>query len=416
MTSRRDVARSAALACALAASACQTTVDSLGYNDATGIVLHPMRGPASYQNAFRDLLGKSSADIEAKLASAYAQLFHGDPDLQAIYFPVSGQPQAFIRDVLHDDIRTEGIGLGMIISLELDKRDELDRLWTYAKTTLEEKQGSARGYFKSSCRESTAMDAPCFDPYGMEYMLMALLLANDRWGTEEGGVDYATGAKELLTVMRHKQDENGGIADGLTDTFDSSERLPFSFPLTSSAGKTRPSIVTPGFYDMWSQAAADPFWSKAASAGRRFWKATAHPKTGLVPLRSQFDGSPDASDGTFGTEAYRTFINVVIDRIWSPTDDWDVQEADRVLGFFLGQGFNVYGRNYQIDGTPLDSVHEPSLVMTNGITGLVATIEQRSRFIAEVWDLDLPVGPGRYYTGILQMVGLLILSGELRVY
>ena len=402
----------------LIAGGCQSTVDSLGYNDASSVsVLHPMKGPATYPNAFRDVLGKSDAEIQTKIDRAFAQLFHGDQMTQAIYAPVTGQAdQASITDTYHEDIRTEGIGLGMIIALQLDKRDELDHLWTYAQAKLKQPDGAARGYFNSSCAVTAGMPIPCLDPFGMEYMLMALLLANDRWSATPGSVDYAAGAKDLLAVMRHKEDENGGVVDGITDLFDPAAHLVFDLPVTSSAGKTRPSVVTPAFYDLWSQATDDPFWSQAAVASRQYLQAAAHPTTGLFPLRSHFDGRPDTGGETFVPETYRTFINIVLDRIWTPTDGWDVEEANKVLGFFIGKGFATYGKSYELDGTVIETAHEPSLIMVNGITALISTASRQSSFIQEVWDRDLPMGPGRYFTGIMQMMGLLILSGEFRVY
>jgi oligosaccharide reducing-end xylanase len=408
------------LALAVAFAACQPTVDTLGYNDAQGIVLHPMTPPDSYLNVFGEVLGKSDAEIAAKLAGAFQQLFHGDPATEAIYRAAPGPPdQAYIWDVLHDDVRTEGMGLGMLITVELDKRDEFDRLWTYAQVNLQEKSGAARGYFGSFCMFPAAdSDGACHDPYGHEHMLMALLLAYDRWGDPvEGGPDYAAGAKQLLTVMRHRQDENGGIVDGVTDTFDPSTHLAFALPIAGMAGQTRPSIETPAFYQLWAEAAADPFWSRAAVAGRQLWRAAAHPETGLGPIRSRFDGTPVPGADFFGAESYRTLVNVVLDRIWSPTDGWDVAEANTVLQFFIGKGMSTYGRSYSLDGTiVVDSQHDNALVMANGIAGLIASIDARRGFIQAVWDMDVPTGNNRYYAGILQMLGLLILSGKCKVY
>ena len=36
-----------------------------------------------------------------------------------------GTDQAYIQDTLHGDMRTEGIGLAMMIAVELDKRDRV---------------------------------------------------------------------------------------------------------------------------------------------------------------------------------------------------------------------------------------------------------------------------------------------------
>src|SRR5258708_16675168 len=140
---RGRVDRGAALAAALLplwlalpAASCGKTVDSLGFNSGGAIPLGPLTGPPSYPNAFHDRLGKTDAEIAAKIAAAFDQLFHGDPLTQAIYVPV-GSDRAYIQDVLHNDVRTEGIGLGMLIAVELNKRDELDRLSNYAKSTLQ---------------------------------------------------------------------------------------------------------------------------------------------------------------------------------------------------------------------------------------------------------------------------------------
>lgn len=398
---------------------CHTTVDSLGYDDESGIVLHPMRGPDNYPNLFGDLLGKSDSDISAKLDAAFDQLFHGDASTEAIYVPVSGQPQAYIEDVYHSDIRTEGMGMGMLIAVELDKRDEFDRLWNYAKT-MRATTGAAKGYFISSCGTTTSPGVPlCNDPYGHEHILMALLLANQRWGatSADAGVnDYASAAKSLLTVMRHKEDENGGIVDGVTDAFDAATRLVFHEPEMGSADETRASIETPGFYALWAQATGDPFWSRAAESARAFWKRTTNPDTGLYPMRSHFDGTPVTGYDTFATEAFRAQMHFAIDRVWSTGDPWETVEGNHLLQFFIGQGLDTYGREYTLDGvTEVDSTRDDALVVTNGITGLISDAPRRSDFVQAVWDMNVPTGNSRYFIGILQMMGLLLLSGNCRV-
>lgn len=430
---------------------CHSTVDSLGYDDSTGLVLHHLTPPGSYPNAFRDVLGKTNTEISNKIAAAFNQLFHGDASTQAIYFPVAGQDQAYIKDIYHGDVRTDGMGLGMLIAVELNKQDEFDRLWNYAKAVMQVQSGPDKGYFLSSCATSVNPGVTCYDPFGPQQMLMALLLANDLWGSAAPGsdagvvaadagsslpVDYGAGARELLTVMRHKVDQNGGIVGGVTDLFDPASALVFDQPDVGDAGSTRPSIEMPGFYDLWAEATGDPFWSRAARAGRDYWKNVANLSTGLVPAGSHFDGSLIAGSDTFSSEAYRSLINLVVDDIWAPvapteadptaatpatappTPDrsWDVAEANRLLGFFIGADFNQYGREFTLDGMTVDPARDNALVVTNGIVGLIATIAKRGDFIQAVWDMDVATGNARYFTGTMQMVGLLLLGGQLRVY
>ena len=105
----------------------------------------------------------------------------------------------------------------MMIAVELDKRAEFDRLWTYADTQMKQKDPPRRGYFQSRCDTLTATTMPCDDPYGEQQMVTALIFANDRWGSDGGPVDYEAGAMALLDVMRHKEDENGGVVGGITE-------------------------------------------------------------------------------------------------------------------------------------------------------------------------------------------------------
>src|ERR1700722_1033887 len=254
------------VACAIACAACGSTVDSLGSDDTDSTVRHPLVKPASYPNPFGDLLGQTDAAITSKIDAAFMQLFHGDPSTQAIYVEV-GSDQAYIEDVLHgSEVRTEGMGLGMLIAVELNKTDEFNRLWTYSKAMLEVGSGPNQGYFQSFCDPAdNGTPTPCLDPFGFEQFVMALLLANDRWGSTAAN-NYAADALALFHTLRHKEDDNGGVTGGVTDSFDAAQMLAFDFPDVASAGVTRPSIEMPGYYTLWQEATTDPFWTAAAPA------------------------------------------------------------------------------------------------------------------------------------------------------
>jgi endo-1,4-beta-D-glucanase Y len=78
---------------------------------------------------------RPAARIAFPFASrGFGQLFHGDPSTEAIYF-TTGADQAYILDIFHGDVRSEGLGFGMMIAVELGKRDEFDRLWRYTKAS-----------------------------------------------------------------------------------------------------------------------------------------------------------------------------------------------------------------------------------------------------------------------------------------
>jgi oligosaccharide reducing-end xylanase len=410
----RGLACVAALAGAV--GACSATTDSLGYDDTESKTLLPLTPPASYPNPFRDLLGQTDAAISAKLNNAFNTIFHGSP-AYAIYVNPAGTDQAYIIDTYHDnEIRTEGIGLGMMICVEFNKQDEFDKLWTYAREVVENKSGPDAGYFPSFCDATGGTATSCLDPYGFEQFVTALIFANDRWGST-GTIDYATDALALFHTLRHKEDDNGGVVDGVTNMFDAATNLPLDVPNVAAAGVTRPSLVMPGYYALWAEADADPLWTAAAERGRSFWQSDANATTGFMPVRAGLDGTPLAGWASFLSECYRAQINVVIDQIWSGGDAWNVTESNQLLAFFTGQGINTYGRTFSLDGTMvLDASHDPALVAANGIAALASTNTDRTSYVNAVWNMDFPTGDARYFSGLLQMVGLLILSGQFQVY
>lgn len=415
--------RLALILCALSC-ACGSTTDTVGldgWDDEPPLpdssTLRPLTGPSSYPNAFRDVLGRTDQEIRSKIDQAYQRLFHGDPASEAIYFTV-GDDLAFILDVLHGDVRSEGIGLGMLITLQLDKREEFDRLWRFARASLEFPKGDAnRGYFRSSCGEEGNWMA-CADPYGHQTLIMALLLAHGRWGSRSGTIDYGGEMLRLLQVMRSKEQDNGGVVDGVIDMIDPDAKLVHDVPHESSRGRTRPSSVMPGYYALWAQATGDPFWADAASRGREHLEAAAHPQTGLIPQRARFDGTAVSGSNTFQEESYRALLNVAIDQVWIGDHAWNVTEANRLVDFFYSKGVALYCASYSLDGSSCLSVLPPdaALIAVNGVTALVASSSNRNAFISAAWDVDPPPAANRYYGGILHLLSLLILAGEFRVY
>jgi oligosaccharide reducing-end xylanase len=173
----------------------------------------------------------------------------------------------------------------------------------------------------------------------------------------------------------------------------------------------------PAYYELWAQAVADPFWSRAAAAARAYWQRSANPSTGLWPVRAYFDGTPVPGGDNFAAESYRAQLNMAVDRLWFGPRDWELLQANRLLGFFTGVGLDKYCAGYSLDGSKCnDSNHSPALVAANGATALVATSDSRATFIDTVWNATTPTGLPRYFDGIMQLLALLVLGGQYRVY
>ena len=99
-----------------------------------------------YRNLFSEMLGKSKEEVEAKISSAWEQLFYGDNNTQRVYYP-AGNDMGYIKDIIHSDVRSEGMSYGMMIAVQLDKKRDFDCLWKWAKTYMQHKSGARNGYF-----------------------------------------------------------------------------------------------------------------------------------------------------------------------------------------------------------------------------------------------------------------------------
>ncbi len=406
---------------------CGTTTDSLGLNRSLGDGgmtgdagpkevrrLLPLTGPASYPNVFVEVLGVSEGEVEDKLEEAFRLLFFGDPQNEAVFFPF-GTDSANILDTLHGDVRSEGIGWGMLASVELDHRSEFDQLWTFARNQLRYPSGELEGYFASYCDldESTFL---CADPYGHQTMTMALIFAHGRWGSASGR-DYEADAWQMLDVMRGARRVVADAESEVTEMFDPETRLVYDIPERRVGKVGRPSIAMPAYYELWAQATDDPFWLEAAYAARVYLSASAYDETGLVPLRAPFDIQAPLASEIFVPECFRTFLNLTLDSSWFPPKTEQILQANAVLRFFESQGLDVYGQSYTLDGTTcLEPNHDVSLIAANGTLAQIASSGHRRDFIQAIWDVTPLIGTPRYYANFLRLWALMSLSGTMRVY
>src|ERR1022692_2743587 len=119
----------------------------------------PVSGAVStgrYRNLFIEA-GISGKDVTQKLDAAFQQLFHGNPDTEAIYYESGRNANgklAYVTDVAHHDVRSEGMSYGMMIAVQMDKKEEFDAIWNWSKTYMyrDEPGHPARGYFSWSMK------------------------------------------------------------------------------------------------------------------------------------------------------------------------------------------------------------------------------------------------------------------------
>jgi len=162
---------------------------------------------AHYPNLFKEQ-GHSERAITRKINAAFQQLFHGDPQTQAVYFPAgrnANGPLAYLTDWAHHDVRTEGMSYGMMIAVQLNKKHEFDALWNWAKTYMyiSDPHHPSYGYFSWFCKPDGTPNEETPAPDGEEYFVMSLYFAANRWGNGKGIYNYKAQADQLLSTMRH---------------------------------------------------------------------------------------------------------------------------------------------------------------------------------------------------------------------
>ena len=92
----------------------------------------------TYRNLFTELLDKTQLSVGNRINEIWNQLFYGNNETERIYYPVEPN-MAYIKDTYHNDVRSEGMSYGMMITIQLDKKEEFDRFWKWTKTYLQHK-------------------------------------------------------------------------------------------------------------------------------------------------------------------------------------------------------------------------------------------------------------------------------------
>jgi len=402
-----------------------------------------------YRNVFAEL-GKPQAEIERKIARAFDTYF-STSDENRLYFEF-GADEAYVKDIAHDDIRSEGMSYAMMLTLQRGDRAKFDKLWRFALRRMriqDPKHPNHRGFAWAVdtagkiCDENSAPD-------GEEYLALALYFAHHRWGSAGGQKpdDYGYWANELLDMMKNRPPVSGaryrridsGPDDGLpctgemkpdqvtgTPLFDTQQK---QIRFNASVGQdfTDPSYHLPVFYNLfalWGPPADAAFWNGAAATSRAFWGRSMHAETGLAPEYANYDGTPHSvswnqNSAKFAYDAWRVGGNVGMDWAWAMQPGGEQRaRADALIRFFHAQGPTSYKALWQLDGTNGSGSHSPGLVAMNAVATLATTdavATQAKAIIDDLWNTPLPTGQYRYYDGLLYTFALLHLSGQYVIY
>jgi oligosaccharide reducing-end xylanase len=415
-------------------SACSSFPKSHSVSDGSGAF-----ATGHYRNLFAEN-GHSQKEIQERVNSAFQQLFHGNPTNQTVYYSAganSNGPLAYITDIKHNDVRTEGLSYGMMIAVQMDKQAEFDALWNWSKTYLyhADPKHPSFGFFSWQAKTNGVTMSEFVAPDGESYYVMALYFAANRWGNGQGIYDYKAQADELLTNMRHRAVITGQISMLRQGTnvsrpvsagplVSETHRMILFSPSTERPPFTDPSYHLPAFYELWARwgpPADKCFWMQAATNSRDFFVLTANPITSLAPDYANFNGSPatngwSKSASHFGYDSFRTAGNWSVDWSWWAKNPRERGLSDKLQAFFESKGMETYGCVFTLDGRQLDDRHAQGLVAVNADASLAATDPRAEKFVEALWNTPTPDSLERYYEGLLYMMALLHCSGEFQIW
>ncbi len=381
-----------------------------------------------YRNVFEEV-GKTKQEIDSRLKEVVDTFFYGE---DKVYFPV-GEDMAYIEDTGNHDARTEGMSYGMMMCVQLDMKEEFDRLWKWAKTYMWMQEGENEGYFAWSCQVTGEKNAYGPAPDGEEFFAMSLFFAANRWGNGEGIFNYTEQAKEILRACIHKG-ENGRQGSAMWN----GENKQILFVPGSSF--TDPSYHLPHFYELfarWADEEDREFWADAARVSREYLAKACHPVSGMNAEYAEFDGSPmsrklpwtDDRHDWFYSDAYRTAANIGLDYEWCKEDAGQRIAVER-LQYCLGVTHkeNPF-RVFEVDGTALaqEALHPVAIVATTAQAALAVegplslSSDNEAKKLAawwveRFWQEPMRTGDRRYYDNCLYMFAFLALSGNYRIW
>ena len=363
-------------------------------------------------------LGFTQIEIENRIQTVWNSIF--DLSSPEKFYHQQTPDLGCMEDTGNIDARTEGMSYGMMMAVQMNRKNIFDSLWKWSKTNMFMTSGKMKGYFAWSCGLDGKKNAEGPAPDGEEFYAMALFFASKRWGNGEGIFDYETEAKSILhTCLTHKypmwNSENAYIL------------------FTPASPYTDPSYHLPHFYDLFAKYDEEnsSFWKRAAQASRSYLEICINEKTGLCAEYAHFDGTPVldcpwGDHGFFYSDAYRTAANIGLDSLWNGFSKPLYERIKAIQNFFLNIAPCDYGI-YKIDGTKVEgsALHPVGLLATLAQASLTIfsnekadnkSISNAEHFVRLFWHTPLRTGKRRYYDNCLYLFALLALSGNYKPY
>lgn len=363
-----------------------------------------------YRNLFAEA-GYAQADIDAKVAAAFAQLYlTGDAATQRIAFEVPGN-MTYVTDAKNGDVRTEGMSYGMMVAVQVGNNTLFDRIWRWALTFMyHNESGPLQGWSAWHCKpDGTRIDqGPA--PDGETFFVTSLYFAAARFGNG-GAYNYSLWADTVLGLITSKPTPQ--------ELFEPASRIVRFDPGTAFSD---PSYMTAAFYPTWAIAGsvAPALLNESAARTRDLLFKVTSPH-GLAPNMCGFDGSKAGWVTDFEDDAWRVARNWAVDYAWWAADTRQIAMSNNLLAFFTACGSPCVCDYFDpASGACHRPQYSSGLAAMNAVASLASNSSDAWAFVDALWAMPIPSGDlhdtDRYYSGSLYLEALLHLSGRYRAW
>ena len=360
--------------------------------------------------------GYTEDAVSKKIADAWHSIFE---DETTKFYHEDGDT-GFMMDTGNVDARSEGMSYGMMMAVQMNRKDIFDKIWLWSMTHMYQTDGEFKGYFAWSCQPDGTRNSQGPAPDGEEYFALALFFASNLWGDGDAPFNYSHQAKEIIRAMIHKGQEPGTG----TPMFNNENKLILFVP---GSPFSDPSYHLPHFYELiakWCYPEDREFMLDAAKASRAYLPTACHPVTGLAPEYANFDGSPLVLERrpiakAHYSDSYRVALNIGLDALWSGgANEWSMANAERIQRFFLSRPDAMTDTTVYIDGSPYpeEIMHPLGLLSTAAAVSAARPKNNESaNLIKSFMDAEMRTDKRRYYDNCLYFFSLLALADKYRI-
>ena len=371
-----------------------------------------------YKNLFKEYLGISDRETNKKISDIWNHFFV-NPTTK-VYFEDS-DTTAYILDTGNNDVHTEGMSYGMMISVQMDRRTEFDRIWRWVKKNMHYKSGKWQGYFAWQCNtdgSKIGVEPSCATD-GEVYFITSLFFASHRWGNN-GEINYEKEGQQILYDIMSKGDKGE-----IRNMFNTDSFLITFVPKGEMWNFTDPSYNLPAFFELWAlwSNSNKDFLAKTPDAARKLLVKASHPITGLFPDYSCFDGTPHQPDWKedydarrYQYDAIRCAMNVGMDYYMFGKDKTNQSDMmERLLSFFESDDFK-HGQ-FDLNGNNPTGEYSSGMAGANAVGAFALKNKALAKkYVSDLWKQEFPIGKYRYYSGMVYMLSMLHVSGNFRIY